>query len=112
MAQDGKPAGDAGMGSDARGTPDLTRVAPYVPTHEELTRLSHCFVYHPPHCDAQRQRYETVRGNCYRAAESLLFLCPPSAERTLAFRKLEEAMMWANASIAREVHNHAAKPSA
>jgi hypothetical protein len=40
---------------------------------------------------ASKVLYDTILGHC-----------PESAERTLAVRKLQEARMWANASIALE----------
>lgn len=39
--------------------------------------------------EGAREMYEIILGHC-----------PPSAERTLAIRKLQEARMWANAAIA------------
>lgn len=59
------------------------------------------FVYHAPRKD-QVPRYEKLRAQVFELA--LLFdrTCPDSREKSLALTKLEEAVMWANASIARE----------
>ena len=72
----------------------------YQPTPEELARLENNFVYHAPQND-QLERYEHIREGCQGLAATLLLLCPPSRERALAMGHLEEAMFWANASIAR-----------
>jgi hypothetical protein len=50
----------------------------------------------------QVTRVERVRVACRDAAAVMLENCPPSADRTAAFRKLHEAMMTANKSIALE----------
>lgn len=57
------------------------------------------FIYHAPFGD-QAKRYEAIRDAGGILAAVMLALCPPSAERTLAYRKVQEAVMWANASIA------------
>ena len=58
------------------------------------------FTYHAPSPD-QANRYETIRLFCKRAAEIIDRRCPESREKSLAMTKLEEAVMWANAAIAR-----------
>lgn len=58
------------------------------------------FVYHPPFGD-QPRRYEAIRVHCRNTATVLTKLCPPSDELTAAINRIEEACMWANASIAR-----------
>ena len=58
------------------------------------------FTYHAPSPD-QANRYETIRLFCKRAAEIIDSRCPESREKSLAMTKLEEAVMWANAAIAR-----------
>jgi hypothetical protein len=58
------------------------------------------FTYHAPTTD-QANRYETIRMFCKRAAEIIDRCCPESREKSLAMTKLEEAVMWANAAIAR-----------
>lgn len=58
------------------------------------------FSYHSPFGD-QPKRYETIRSMGKQLAEYLISNCPDSRERSLAITKLEEAVMWANASIAR-----------
>lgn len=58
------------------------------------------FTYHAPNGD-QPKKYEEIRTQAHLFAEWLNKLCPESREKSLAFTALEEAVMWANASIAR-----------
>lgn len=56
------------------------------------------FTYHPPKGD-QPQKYETIRTEALNLAKFVNDLCPDSREKSLAMTKLEEVVMWANASI-------------
>ena len=58
------------------------------------------FTYHAPHGD-QPSKYTRIRNRAYDFAELIDELCPDSREKSTAMTKLEEAVMWANASIAR-----------
>ena len=58
------------------------------------------YTYHEPKGD-QAERYMIIRAKARELAELIDKACPPSRERSLAQTKLEEATMWANASIAR-----------
>ena len=58
------------------------------------------FTYHKPIND-QPIRYEQLRNKAKELALLMDDYCPPSREKSLAFTKLEEVIMWANASIAR-----------
>jgi len=58
------------------------------------------FTYHPPK-GGQANRYEQIRSKAHDFAISLDTFCPDSREKSLAITKLEEVVMWANASIAR-----------
>ena len=58
------------------------------------------FTYHPPK-DDQPKKYEEIRSIARDYAKVITDLCPDSGERSLALTKLEECVMWANASIAR-----------
>ena len=50
------------------------------------------------------ERHQRVRTVLFSAADEIVELTgPPSREQSLAITKLEEAMFWANAAIAREV---------
>ncbi len=58
------------------------------------------FKYHAPK-DGQADRYANIRLNARDLAELFDKECPDSREKSLAMTKLEEAVMWANAAIAR-----------
>ena len=58
------------------------------------------FSYHPP-TEAQPQKYEEIRGMGKAFAELINELCPDSMDKREAIKKIEEAVFWANASIAR-----------
>lgn len=62
--------------------------------------LEHRFGFHP--ADERTGRlHEQVRDACLDAAVLVKTLTPECREQSLAVTKLEEAMMWANAAIAR-----------
>lgn len=58
------------------------------------------FSYHAPK-DDQPERYEKIRYKAKMLAAYINENCPDSREKSIAMTKLEEAVMWANASIAR-----------
>lgn len=59
------------------------------------------FEYHPP--DSTRAlAHEALRTLHFQLAARVLALTPEGREQSLAITKLEEAMMWANAAIARQ----------
>ena len=58
------------------------------------------FTYHPPQGD-QVERYERLRGAGREFAELLAELCPSSPELSRAVARVDEAVMNANAAIAR-----------
>jgi hypothetical protein len=58
------------------------------------------FTYHPPK-EGQPGKYEGLRNKGWDLAEMINSLCRDSREKSLAMTKLEECIMWANASIAR-----------
>lgn len=76
----------------------------YDVTNEDRNELVRRFKHHPPKGN-QADRYEANRLGTAGLAMLYLKNCPPSAERDNAIKHIEEAMFWANASIARnEVH--------
>lgn len=62
-------------------------------------QITNTFTHHPPFGD-QTARYEVIR----EYARSLAFMideaCPESREKSLALTSVQQAVMWANASIA------------
>jgi len=75
----------------------------YTPVQEDAARtqqIERNFTYHPPK-PGQPERYQGLRNAAYGLAILLDVECPDSREKSLAMTKLEEAVFWANASIAR-----------
>lgn len=64
------------------------------------TDLEARFTHHPPKGD-QALRYGRIRMDAKQFALMLNELAPDSREKSLAITHLEEAVMWANAAIAR-----------
>lgn len=65
-----------------------------------MDNLANRFTYHPPKGD-QAERYEEIRQLGRTMANEIDAMCPESREKSLAITKLEEAVMWANAAVAR-----------
>ena len=63
--------------------------------------LAHRFNYHPPLTDVRRRQHELVRADCLALAQTLDEALPDGREKSLAITKIEEAMFWANAALAR-----------
>lgn len=58
------------------------------------------YTYHEA-TEAQSAKYRAIRQFAKELDQVLTDLCPESRERSLAFTKLDEVVMWANAAIAR-----------
>jgi len=67
-------------------------VAPSTPAHRVCR-------YHAP-TEMQQIRYGKIRTATQELVETIVDMCPPSADRSAAIRKVREAAMAANASIA------------
>lgn len=63
-------------------------------------QIENNFKYHAPKGD-QQGRYGLLRDKAKECALLIDEMCPDSREKSLSMTKLEEAVMWANASIAR-----------
>lgn len=63
-------------------------------------QIENNFTYHKP-TDNQHQKYLELRSAGKGMAYLISNLCPDSREKSLAVTNLEQAIMWANASIAR-----------
>lgn len=61
--------------------------------------INNIFTYHKPFGN-QTTRYRTIRGEARKVACCIEVLCPDSREKSLAITNLQQAIMWANASIA------------
>lgn len=63
------------------------------------------FDYHPPKDNETVKEHEDVRSYCRNLAIAFDNILPVGREKSLAITKLEEAMFWANAAIARSKEN-------
>lgn len=64
-----------------------------------VTQIHNSFTYHPPK-PGQPEIYKALRDQAKELALSIHAACPSGREKSLAITKLEEAVMWANKSIA------------
>jgi hypothetical protein len=65
----------------------------------EKMDIENTFTYHSPKGN-QPERYETIREKAKELAHIIEDNCPDSREKSLALTNLQQAIMWANASIA------------
>jgi len=65
----------------------------------EISQIENWFTYHAPSNDDQ-VAYEKLRSAAKSFAMAINDLCPESADKTAAIRKVREATMTANAAIA------------
>jgi hypothetical protein len=66
----------------------------------EPAELAIRFTYHAPK-EGQPEKYTALRDKAKELAVMINEMCPESREKALAFTHVEDAVMWANASIAR-----------
>lgn len=76
-----------------------TEAAPGEQGPSVIEEIENTFTYHKPFGD-QPQRYEAIRAIAKSLAYRIHRSCPVSRERSLALTNLQQAIMWANASIA------------
>lgn len=71
-------------------------------THLTHDALAHRFQFHPADALNAQKAHQTVRDTLLTAADKIVEVTgPPTREQSTAITKLEEAMFWANAAIAR-----------
>lgn len=63
-------------------------------------QIENNFKYHSPK-EGQPQKYEAIREKAKELAYLIEEVCPNSREKSLAVTNIEQGVMWANASIAR-----------
>ena len=66
----------------------------------DIKDLENRFTYHAPK-EGQPEKYAEIRSVGFLLAKTINALCPEGREKALAVTKLEEAIFWANAAIAR-----------
>jgi len=69
-------------------------------SEKQCADLEKRFTYHAPKA-TQPERYVALREAGKQLATLIAQCCPESREQSLAITKLEEAIFWANAGIAR-----------
>ena len=69
------------------------------PAPEQPDAIKTLFTYHPP-TPEQVEQYVQIRAAGESLARVIHACCPPGPDRTAAIRKVREAVMTANASIA------------
>jgi hypothetical protein len=69
---------------------------------ELLKRIENNHKHHPPKTGQRIKAHEYVRKVTRECAEAFVDACPEGRELSIALTKIEEAMMWANAAIARQ----------
>lgn len=65
-----------------------------------VRRIDNDFKYHSPQPD-QVDKYAAIRETAKVLAYLINDVCPESREKNLAMTALEQSVMWANSSIAR-----------
>lgn len=84
---------------DLAGNAEMKRTIYPINGEVELDLVNR-FTYHPPKND-QTVRYVEIRDTGRLLAETICLRVQPSRELSLALTKIEEAIFWANAGIAR-----------
>lgn len=64
--------------------------------------LDNNYMYHAP-SENKQDKYHALRGNLKSVAKLITVLVPEGREQSIALTKIEEAMFWANAGVARDV---------
>jgi hypothetical protein len=64
--------------------------------------LRHRFAFHPARTPERAAHHHAIREECYILVRVIANPVPDGPEREGALRKVEEAMMWANAGISRQ----------
>lgn len=63
--------------------------------------IANRFDFHPATTQEKRNAHTSVRQTVRRAADAINEQVPDGREKATAITKLEEAMFWANAALAR-----------
>ncbi|MEV4966667.1 hypothetical protein AB0886_05285 [Streptomyces sp. NPDC024062] len=63
--------------------------------------IAHRFAFHAATTDEKRDAHGSIRQACRRLADEVNEQVPDGREKATALTKIEEAMFWANAALAR-----------
>jgi hypothetical protein len=74
--------------------------APVDPDDDGYDHLADRFSYHPPQ-PGQARRFKRIRAGALELAKLIEDMTPGCREQIEAITRLDEAVMWANAAIAR-----------
>lgn len=66
----------------------------------DTNEIDTMFTYHPPK-PGQPEKYRAIRDKAKELATVIFEMTPDSREQAIAYSKLDEVVMWANAAIAR-----------
>lgn len=66
-----------------------------------INDLDSRFTFHPATTEVKRDAHAATRQACRTLADWIDALIPDGREKSLAISKVEEAMFWANAALAR-----------
>jgi hypothetical protein len=70
--------------------------------HLTYDQLAHRFQFHPADAMNTQEAHQAIRDTCLAAADKIVEVTGAmSREQSIAITKVEEAMFWANAAIAR-----------
>lgn len=83
-------------------TAEQIREAVKAKTNLLHVKIDDDFAFHPAATAEKRNEHTSVRSHCKELAHFIADNVPPGRERSLALTKVEEAMHWANAGIAKE----------
>lgn len=64
--------------------------------------IAHRFAFHAATTQEKRDAHTSVRQHCRQLADYINDNVPDGREKSLAITRIEEAMMWANAALARQ----------
>jgi hypothetical protein len=90
---------DVAQGASEQDPGERVDTGGYALSAQETKFLDAAFTYHPPG-EGDPERYVAIRTAARHLAETIILQAPACADRTVALRKVREAVMTANAAVA------------